>query len=83
MFQAITQARNTLHGHRKVLDKCNIHVEVSSYSRERWLTRSRVISTDGCGICMWLEGEAIYSHLIQKQDGDSNLLLSISVGTCE
>ena len=32
---------------------------------------------------MWLEGEAIYSHVTKKQDGDSNLLLSILVGTCE
>ena len=45
--------------------------------------RSRVILTDGCGICMWLEGEAIYSHVTKKQDEDSNLLLSILVGTCE
>ena len=36
---------------------------------------------DRCEICMWLEGEAIYSLVTKKRDGDSNLLSGILAGT--
>ena len=35
VFQAITQARNTSHGPRNILDKSNIHVWLTTYTRER------------------------------------------------
>ena len=62
MFQAITQARNTLHGHRNVLDDCNIHVWVSPYTRERSLAISRVISMEST--CGW-KGR-LYTAMLQR-----------------
>ena len=35
---------------------------------------------DRCEFYMWMEGEAIYSLVTKKRDGDSDLLSGILVG---
>ena len=41
------------------------------------MRRPGVISTDRCEFYMWMEGEAIYSLVTKKRDGDSDLLSGI------
>ena len=49
---------------------CNIHLIVSTYTKESVLKRIRNVSTDQEGFHIWSEGKALYGHNTKEKDGD-------------
>ena len=82
LLQLSKQANKCFWWNRSFLDDCNIHLIVSTYTRESRIKKIQNILTDQSGFCMWCEGEALYGCNTKEKDGDYYLLASIWVGTC-
>ena len=50
--------------------QCNIHLIVSTYTKESVIKRIQNISTDQEEFYIWSEGKALYGHNIKEKDGD-------------